>query len=169
MKRPVWRKRVKITGLVLSIMMLGVWLFSVMFRSRYVPPSRNCTFVIGSGQILFANRQSGSQGWSCDPRYLSVRYAVATKSWTTLSHDYLGFRLPRKTAIVSVLPGKTAYVFIVPAWLLVVAAGFPTAVLWWRDRRLKPGLCMVCKYDLTGNVSGICPECGTSLAPEEAP
>ncbi|MCH8243527.1 MAG: hypothetical protein IH897_13095 [Planctomycetes bacterium] len=51
----------------------------------------------------------------------------------------------------------------VPVWLLVVAVGFPTAILWWRDRRLKAGFCKVCKYDLTGNVSGTCPECGTAV------
>jgi hypothetical protein len=27
-------------------------------------------------------------------------------------------------------------------------------------RRLSPYLCLTCGYDLTGNVSGICPECG---------
>lgn len=28
-------------------------------------------------------------------------------------------------------------------------------------RRLSPYLCLTCGYDLTGNVSGICPECGS--------
>ena len=44
------------------------------------------------------------------------------------------------------------------------AVGFPTAIMWWRDRRPKAGFCKVCKYDLTGNVSGTCPECGTEYA-----
>jgi len=31
-----------------------------------------------------------------------------------------------------------------------------------------PGHCVECDYDLTGNVSGICPECGTPIeAPEK--
>ena len=39
-----------------------------------------------------------------------------------------------------------------------------TAFLWWRDRRINPkGHCQKCGYDLTGNVSGRCPECGTEL------
>jgi hypothetical protein len=29
-----------------------------------------------------------------------------------------------------------------------------------RDRRRRRGLCVKCAYDLTGNVSGVCPECG---------
>jgi hypothetical protein len=30
-----------------------------------------------------------------------------------------------------------------------------------RERRAR-GLCVRCGYDLTGNVSGVCPECGTT-------
>lgn len=33
-----------------------------------------------------------------------------------------------------------------------------------RWRRLRKGLCVACGYDLTGNVSGVCPECGTACA-----
>ena len=63
--------------------------------------------------------------------------------------------------------------------LLVVgpaAASYPTvaafscaaliAILWWQEaRRIPPGHCRQCRYDLTGNVSGRCPECGTPVAP----
>jgi hypothetical protein len=45
-------------------------------------------------------------------------------------------------------------------------------VLWITDRRgagrYAPSHCMKCKYDLTGNVSGICPECGTPLHRKQA-
>lgn len=34
-----------------------------------------------------------------------------------------------------------------------------------RRNRLLRGQCHVCKYNLTGNVSGICPECGTPILP----
>ena len=30
-----------------------------------------------------------------------------------------------------------------------------------RDRRRRHGQCIECGYDLTGNVSGVCPECGS--------
>jgi hypothetical protein len=34
-----------------------------------------------------------------------------------------------------------------------------------RRQRLRraAGLCLVCSFDLTGNVSGVCPECGTAI------
>lgn len=30
-----------------------------------------------------------------------------------------------------------------------------------RRRRQPPGCCIACGYNLTGNLSGVCPECGT--------
>ena len=32
-----------------------------------------------------------------------------------------------------------------------------------RRRRKRLGLCIACGYDLTGNTSGICPECGSKI------
>ncbi len=49
--------------------------------------------------------------------------------------------------------------------LLFVGAG----IYYWRRARrgwvLGPHMCRVCGYNLTGNVSGICPECGTPIPP----
>lgn len=49
----------------------------------------------------------------------------------------------------------------IPLWTILVVIGVPTAFLWYRDRRRPKGHCRSCGYDLTGNVSGVCPECGT--------
>ena len=35
------------------------------------------------------------------------------------------------------------------------------------ERTLDPLLCRGCSYNLTGNVSGICPECGCQLDPDQ--
>ncbi len=56
--------------------------------------------------------------------------------------------------------GGDGYLFI-PLWIPFVLIGLPTAWLWWRDRRrVAAGGCAACGYDLTGNVSGRCLECG---------
>jgi len=50
---------------------------------------------------------------------------------------------------------------MIPLWLLFLTSVLPTGVLWNRDRRrARPGLCSRCGYDLKGNLSGVCPECG---------
>jgi hypothetical protein len=43
-----------------------------------------------------------------------------------------------------------------------------TLALWFRvwRRRVRAGHCRCCGYDLTGNVSGVCPECGNGVPPE---
>ena len=53
----------------------------------------------------------------------------------------------------------------IPLWIPFAAVGAPTVVLWFLGRRRpKPGHCRRCGYNLTGNTSGICPECGEPTA-----
>lgn len=52
---------------------------------------------------------------------------------------------------------------VLPLWIPFFLIGIPTALLWRIDRRrTRSGRCTTCGYDLTGNVSGRCPECGTA-------
>jgi uncharacterized paraquat-inducible protein A len=80
------------------------------------------------------------------------------------------------------LPPKSP---LLPALLLVVAFSFFAGILllfvapslrWsWTglklkrendlvEQRARAGQCTTCGYNLTGNVSGTCPECGTSIS-----
>ena len=61
--------------------------------------------------------------------------------------------------------GRTLYgdgvVIWTPMWLWCLLFLAPTVWLWYRQaRRPSPTACKHCGYDLTGNVSGRCPECG---------
>jgi hypothetical protein len=61
------------------------------------------------------------------------------------------------------------YLIRLPVWMPLAVFGPLTALLWYRDRRRPmPGHCRKCDYDLRGNVSGICPECGLKIAAPEA-
>ncbi len=52
-------------------------------------------------------------------------------------------------------------------WVSFCVIAIPTAILWYSDRRtVKPGHCPHCGYNLTGNESGVCPECATAV-PEQ--
>lgn len=58
-------------------------------------------------------------------------------------------------------------ILVIPLWIpFVTFAAYPTYAFVQspsrRYRRRKRGLCIGCGYDLTGNVSGTCPECGTA-------
>jgi hypothetical protein len=48
-----------------------------------------------------------------------------------------------------------------PIYVLFLIVAAPTVFLWLRHpRHYPPQYCQRCGYDLTGNVSGRCPECG---------
>lgn len=59
------------------------------------------------------------------------------------------------------VPGKDIVETMVPLWIPLVLVGVLTLIAWRRERHQHPsGRCQRCGYDLTGNVSGRCPECG---------
>jgi hypothetical protein len=51
----------------------------------------------------------------------------------------------------------------VPLWFPLLLIATLTAFAFRRARRPPPGHCRICGYNLTGNVSGICPECGAAV------
>ncbi|NOX57426.1 MAG: hypothetical protein GXP29_01025 [Planctomycetes bacterium] len=60
-----------------------------------------------------------------------------------------------------VAQGKFDAIWI-PMWMFLLPTALATAWFWWSDRRYRSG-CVDCGYNLTGNVSGACPECGTPI------
>ncbi len=50
--------------------------------------------------------------------------------------------------------------FTIPLWMPTFLMLIVCYLFIWRKRR-QVGICVECDYDLTGNVSGVCPECGT--------
>ncbi len=56
--------------------------------------------------------------------------------------------------------------YYVPFGLPLAAASLVIAFFWYRDRRPREGHCLHCGHNLTGNESGICPECGEPCKPD---
>ena len=80
-------------------------------------------------------------------------------TWTTQSERFFVWRPSRST--IAML-GTVVYI---PLWIPLLAVALLTAILFSyspmrRRVRRKRGLCAHCGYELTGNVSGQCPECG---------
>lgn len=47
---------------------------------------------------------------------------------------------------------------------VIIASAVLTVFAFWLDRRrILPHCCQGCGYDLTGNTSGVCPECGAKI------
>ena len=65
-------------------------------------------------------------------------------------------------------PPQVATLVAVPLWMsLVITTPYPTTAFirgpLRRWRRRKRGECANCGYNLTGNVTGVCSECGTKI------
>ena len=60
---------------------------------------------------------------------------------------------------------------VLPLWIpFILFATYPAITMIrshrWRKHERADGCCSKCLYNLRGNVSGICPECGTKIGPE---
>lgn len=106
-------------------------------------------------------RRRSFEHWTVDPWSYRIGERVGTP-WTFV-------RVPGVFAYRSghFGPGTMERIVVLPWPLIAGLAALPpfralasAARRRRRDRRLGAGLCPVCGYDLTGNVSGTCPECG---------
>jgi len=83
------------------------------------------------------------------------------------SFRYGGFRFSQRRASGPVGTPGDFHELTVPFWALFLLTATPAALLMNRACRtvrwLRAGRCLCCGYDLTGNTSGICPECGTPM------
>ena len=145
----------KWTGSVVCLLLMGAWLLGVYlpwFHSRAVTFHINLyQFALYNGLMTWKDVSEPCSGYSTG----DVTTTAGDPWW-----DKAGLRWPR----TGWRPGDYSAGYL-PLWLPFLIVATPTAILWVRDRRPKhypPGHCRFCGYDLTGNVSGTCPECGTA-------
>ena len=151
-RRSKMRRVVKWSGTAAFLLLLGAWLVS----GTLVIKLESST---GNG-VCFVS------GWCCLRWGVTPDIAEATKK--TLGVDQIGgFEVYERSFAQfdwdwhPILASRIGVV--IPGWYPVGVAGALMAVLWWLDRRrIPPGHCRKCGYDLTGNVSGVCSECGAS-------
>ena len=154
-RRSRLRRVLKWAGLGASALLAAAWVASLIASAsvwksnmRFPEEPRRCGLRLGDGAILaaYSARSTRPREWAW---HVGVRHRN-TVPWPRR----LGLMLP--LAQVGCAPRFA----LIPLWCVFLPVAIPTAVLWWRDRRPPPGHCQTCGYDLTGNVSGRCPECG---------
>ncbi len=149
-KKPRNRRRIaKWAGLVVCVLIVVTWVVS----QRWV-----CWYD-GDGWALACG--SGAIGVGTGVAYNPAGWQVLDSGWDDFRWRY---QLPRFTRISGGTVAGTEY--SIPLWMPLLAVAIPTAILWRRDRRKPPGHCRKCGYNLTGNVSGRCPECGARTSGE---
>jgi len=133
-----------------------------------------------AGCILILAAYSASVQWSVSYRgrqnLVDLSAGVLAFVHTPLPDKPLGWRIDRNPQApylmgigqyaCGTIRGRFVCSIELPLWLPLLLVAVPTALLWWRDRRYPAGHCRNCGYDLTGNVSGVCPECGTPIKRE---
>ncbi len=131
---PKRRRIVKWTGVVLCVMILGTWGTSLRYAFYY---SLSGVGLIGAtrGYIVVGRAIPGPS------RYLKPAPLSLTPPWPPV-----------------LVKGRGVGV---AAWLLLAVFVPVTLVLFYRDRkRIPPGHCSTCGYNLTGAEHERCPECG---------
>ncbi len=108
--------------------------------------------------------------------WLSLEAGCLTATW--VKHDtrhihwpwHVGGVFANRDYRIRWLPARREHLNLryldLPLWIpipLLLALG---TGLWLRDRRrARLGCCPACAYDLVGNTSGVCPECGAPAHP----
>ena len=139
------RRIAKWTGLAVCVLLLGAWIAS-----------------------WFGSLTWGSLTWDSHCLHLSIGGGVLGVIWGSPGLEtgfdaWLHEGMWNSWTVTFDVIGSTVTVFV-PLWLPLLLVAIPTAFLFYRDRRRPgPGHCPQCGYDLTGNVSGVCPECGKAV------
>ena len=148
------RRILKWTGVGLSVAILAAWVASLWFAISLISTPRD-SLLISCGKLV-GERASIE-------RKFGIPGGIQTHDWVGF-----GFSVPRVDTLHICVhyPEYDLIVSTLPLWIPFLVTALPTAWLWHRDRRrIRPGCCPRCGYDLTGNTSGVCSECGAAKPP----
>lgn len=169
MRRSVTRCLI-VLGLIVSVGLFSLWVVS-----------RNGPLWKWSQEYLSLKDSEGIERGKTEPWVIAIARSSLLIRWSALQFaDDYGSTYP-KTRNVTYRHGPSWCQFewsdntqwgiqdkqclvTLGLWIPMLVIALPTAFLFWRERRrIPPGHCERCRYSLTGNTSGVCPECGTAV------
>ena len=155
----VRRRRVgKWAGLSASAVVAVCWSASILWSASY---SRTVARKYRSGPLPFFEAWSIGQGCIVYDYDWMSRHRNAPLGWSMVWSP----GMPQWKYHVWMDSNHDTHEEF-PLWIPFMLFATPTAFLFWLDRRPRPPhCCQACGYDLTGNTSGVCSECGAAAEP----
>ena len=150
-----------VVSLLLLLGTVGLWVRSYrhMDDINFLQANgqRNCAFHSAWGTLTYWRRHEWNETTSVEyEHWLLVKPAYSADTSYLVKRFLIGFEHGSDASRASTSA---------PHWLFVmVFTTLPAIWLfkWNKRRKLGPNACPSCGYDLTGNESGVCPECGGS-------
>lgn len=137
-RAPICRRLVGWVGMMLSASCVLGWVISLSLELSYT--GRETALALRRGSVWITYNYRFGIGWN-----------VGTPSGPLLWMPRVG------------RPTPAVWFVAAPFWCALLPSGLLTALLWYEPRQRVGVDCGRCGYDLTGNVSGVCPECGTVI------
>ena len=150
----------KWSGLICGLIPAATIPLSKWWHVNLIADGDSPAFIVYDGQVLYRNCWWNDRpGFSVNrrPNPTPLRWSFHYRSWPARTDSFpSGKRDPASIRDVR------CWRLSVPLWIPLATIAIPTIWLWRRDRGFPDGHCQRCGYDLTGNVSGKCSECGTA-------
>lgn len=136
------------------IALASLWVASI-FWSISIVAYGGPRFSLNGGCLSFSWERLGPPSMMRNGGVWQLRVTRGTRSWTLPA---LGLTTPRVIGVAS------ASGVSVPIWLLAgLALGPACLIARTYGKQFGAGHCRKCGYDLTGNESGVCSECGEKI------
>jgi hypothetical protein len=166
----VRRRIFTLASLLLCLAVLSLWIrsyFSYDLFGRHAYPDIGTELMSARGHLILWHWDHYAEGKAPPQDWIFERIAPASQGGKSIISGYDVSDTPhwwnRRGFLLQIHPywEPETWLVIVPHWFLVLIS---VAVLFISTRHSKRpiGACQ-CGYNLTGNTSGVCPECGATV------